>query len=69
MNNKNDYITRMEEEYWDLMYKITKAENWLDFSSNGDEKERILLNNQLFHMRSYRDILIERILYANKKEK
>ena len=67
-NNENNYIVRMEEEYWDLMNKIRKAEDWLGYSSNGNEKERILLKNQLFHMRSYRDILVERILYANKKE-
>ena len=67
-NNGNNYVTRMDEEYWDIMDKIRKAENWLDCSSNGNEKERILLKNQLFHMRSYRDILVERILYANKKE-
>lgn len=61
MNNKNDYITRMEEELWSLSNKIYKAEKKLEDTEDTGSEAVELLEMQVYYMKEYRNILMNRI--------
>jgi hypothetical protein len=65
---KFDFLDRMYQEYNQLDDKIIKLEKALK-TKPLDKREKELLINQKEHMKSYREILNQRINYTKEKYK
>lgn len=63
---KFDFLNRMYQEYNQLDDRIIKLEKALKTKSL-DKREKELLINQYDHMKSYREILNQRISYTKEK--
>ena len=65
---KTDYLSRMYQEYNELDTKIIKLDKALR-TKQLDKREKELLINQKEHMKSYREVLNQRINYTKEKYK
>ena len=65
---KIDFLDRMYQEYNELDTKIIKLEKALK-TKPLDRREKELLINQKEHMKSYREVLNQRINYTKEKYK
>lgn len=63
-----DYLSRMYQEYNQLDDRIIKLEKALK-TKELDKREKELLINQKEHMKSYREVLNQRINYTKEKYK
>ena len=61
-----DYLSRMYQEYNQLDDRIIKLEKALK-TKELDKREKELLINQKEHMKSYREVLNQRINYTKEK--
>lgn len=65
---KFDFLDRMYQEYNQLDDRIIKLEKALK-TKELDKREKELLINQKEHMKSYREVLNQRINYTKEKYK
>ena len=65
---ESDYLSRMYQEYNQLDDRIIKLEKALK-TKPLDRREKELLINQKEHMKSYREVLNQRINYTKEKYK